>query len=177
MLRPGPSCPRACWHNGGSPRRFLCGSQGGGGQAGRAPRRAKSSTRAGKAWKAGWVAKLCTAGVVAQGSFSRVQKSAKGRNQPWSSSRMARRFTISSSPSGRVNIQLLHQGQKKCRVGPCSPPIAGSPDVTANPALGTARGRASALAVIRWPPVPDQTDGAEGKRLSVHVDLGGHRLF
>src|SRR3546814_1590983 len=60
----------------------VCSSDlGGGGQAGRAPRRANSSTRAGKSSMAGWVAKLCTAGVAAQGSFSRVQNSAKGTNQ------------------------------------------------------------------------------------------------
>jgi len=51
--------------------------------------------------------KLCTAGVVAHGSFSLVHVSMKGVNQLGSSSIVTLRLTNSSMPSIRVNIQLM----------------------------------------------------------------------
>jgi hypothetical protein len=51
-------------------------------------------------------------------------------------------------PSGRVNIQLMQKGQKKWRVAPCSPPMTGSPSITAKPSLGIAALKEKALAVI-----------------------------
>src|SRR3546814_20826396 len=70
---------------------------GRGGQAGRAPRRAKYSTRAGKASMAGLVAKLCTAGVAAQGSVPRVQNTAKGANQTWTWKSVVKATSVSVS--------------------------------------------------------------------------------
>src|SRR3712207_3490334 len=93
------------------------------------------------------------AGVVAQGSFSFVQVSMKGVDQRRSSSMVERTLTNQSMPSGRVNIQLMQKGQKKCRVAPRRPPTTGSPSVTANPSLGIAALKEKALAVIRWQPV------------------------
>jgi hypothetical protein len=55
----------------------------------------------------------CTAGVLAQGSFSPVIVSMNGVAQsPGSSSIVGRMLTNQSMPSGRVNSQLMQRGQK-----------------------------------------------------------------
>src|SRR5690606_39970188 len=92
--------------------------------------------------------KLCTAAVVAQGSFSLVIVSTNGTKPRGSSSSVARTLTKLSKPSGRVNIQLMQCGQKKWRVAPWSPPITGSPRVMEKPSAGIAALRENALAVI-----------------------------
>ena len=71
--------------------------------------------------------------------FALVQVSTKGENQDTSSSMVARTFTNSGRKrvtisGGRVNIQLMHDGQKKCRsCGSRRPPSTGSPRVTSKP--------------------------------------------
>src|SRR5690349_7025086 len=69
---------------------------------------------------------------------------------------------MKSSPSGRVNIQLMQCGQKKCRVGPCRPPITGSPDVTEKPSAGSVSVSEKALELIRWQPVQWQAPAISG---------------
>src|SRR5512140_1409877 len=75
---------------------------------------------------------------------------------------VTRTLTICGAASGRVNIQLMQCGQKKCRVGPCSPPITGSPAVTAKPSAGTATDSEKALALMRWQPVQWQAIVSKG---------------
>jgi len=57
--------------------------------------------------------------------------------------------TFTNSGRKRVNIQLMHVGQQKCRSsGLRIPPSTGSPPVTSNPAAGTATLSEKALTLI-----------------------------
>jgi hypothetical protein len=49
---------------------------------------------------------------------------------------VVRTLTKPSTPSGRVNSQLMQCGQKKWRVAPWGPPMTGSPCVTLKAASG-----------------------------------------
>src|SRR5579863_1875439 len=76
----------------------------------------------------------------------------KGENHDTSSNMVTRTFT--NSGRKRVNIQLMHAGQKKCRSsGLRRPPGTGSPRLTSKPAAGMAAVSEKALALILWQPL------------------------
>ena len=79
---------------------------------GRAPSVAKAAVSCCQPSVSGMVSKLCGAGVFAQGSPSAVKVSTNGTTQRWSSSTGARMLRNQSMPGGRVNIQVMQDGQK-----------------------------------------------------------------